>query len=148
MMNRSYYIVDKTKKEIVNGYINENHIHGFGIRPQNNVPYEGIEVSHLTLVDSELINRVLVKKTKRKLNTYLNFLLAVIDDDDTDGEALELVLEDAERYKRLIIEKYSKFLEKNYIKSLLRRLNNVEKELNKKIKNRNIYEEMKIGRKR
>ncbi|MBR3209462.1 MAG: hypothetical protein IKF82_04255 [Bacilli bacterium] len=147
-MNRSYYIIDKTKKEIVNGYINESQIHGFGIKPQNNIPYEGIEVSHLTLIDSELIKRVLIKKTKRKLNTYLNFLIAIIDDDDTDGEALELVIDDAERYKRIILEKYSKFLEKSYIKSLLRRLNYVEKELKKKLKNVNLYDEMKIGRKR
>lgn len=147
-MSKSYYIVDKTKKEITNGYINENQTRGFGIRPQNNVPYEGIEVSHLTLVNAELIKKVLIKKTKRKLNTYLNFLLAIVDDDDTDGEALELVIEDAERYKRIIIEKYSKFLEKSYIKSLLRRLNTVEKELNKKLKNMNMYEEKQIGRKR
>lgn len=147
-MNRSYYIVDRTKKEIVNVYINENQIHGFGIKPQNRIPYEGIEVSHLTLIDSELIKRVLIKKTKRKLNTYLNFLLAIVDDDDTDGEALELVIDDAERYKRIIIEKYSKFLEKSYIKSLLRRLNVVQKELNKKLRSINTYDEIQIGRKR
>ena len=74
--------------------------------------------------------------------------MAIIEDDDTDGGALELVIDDAERYKRIIMEKYSKFLDKNYIKSLLRKLNVVEKKLNEKLNNLTYENEIQIGRRR
>lgn len=147
-MKNRYYIVEKNNSEIVHGYIDYRQIQGFKIKPGNNVPYDGVEVSHLTLVEPELIKKVLIKKTKRKLNTYLNFLMAIIEDDDTDEGALALVIEDAERYKRIIIEKYSKFLDKSYIRSLLRRLNVVEKKLNEKMKSLVSENEAYIGRRR
>ena len=74
--------------------------------------------------------------------------MAIIEDDDTDDGALELVIDDAERYKRIIMEKYSKFLDKNYIKSLLRKLNVVEKKLNEKLNNLSYENEAQIGRRR
>ncbi len=147
-MNKRYYIVDKENTEIVHGYIDYDQIKGFNIKPQNNVPYDGIEVGHLTLVEPELIKRVLERKTKRKLNAYLNFLLTVIDDDDSDGEALELVIDDVSRYKSIIINKYSKFLNKKYINSLLKKVNMVERELKAKLREIYMHDEMQIGRKR
>ena len=88
------------------------------------------------------------RKTKRKLNAYLNFLLTVIDDEDTDGDALELVIEDTIRYKSIIINKYAKFLDKKYINTLIKKVNLVEKELKNQLKEIYLKEEMKIGRKR
>ena len=74
--------------------------------------------------------------------------MAIIEDYDTADGALELVIDDAERYKRIIMEKYSKFLDKNYIKSLLRKLNVVEKKLNEKLNNISYENEARIGRRR
>ena len=147
-MNKRYYIVNRDNNEIVHGYIDYDNIKGFSIKPQNNVAYDGIEVSHLTLVEPELIEKVLKRKTKRKLNTYLNFLLAVIDDDDTDGDALQLVIEDAIRYKNIIINKYAKFLDKKYINTLIKKVNLVEKELRNKLRELYLNDQMQIGRKR
>ncbi len=147
-MSKRYYIVDKKNTEIIHGYIDCDNIKGFGIKPQNKIPYEGIEVGHLTLVEPELIEKVLKRKTKRKLNAYLNFLLTVIDDDDTDGDALELVIEDTDRYKSIIINKYAKFLDKKYINTLIKKVNLVEKELKNKLKELYYQNEIQIGRKR
>ena len=147
-MNKRYYIVDKENNEIVHGYIDYDNIKGFKIKPQNKISYEGVEVGHLTLVEPELIKKVLKRKTKRKLNAYLSFLLTAIDDEDSDGEALELVIEDAIRYKSIIVNKYSKFLDRNYINTLLRKVNMVEKELKAKLLELYKEEELQIGRKR
>ena len=147
-MNKRYYIVDKANTEIIHGYIDYDKIKGFNIKPQNNIPYDGIEVGHLTLVEPELIEKVLKRKTKRKLNAYLNFLLSVIDDEESDGDALEMVIEDAIRYKAIIINKYSKFLDKKYLNILLRKVNIVEKELKAKLIELYREDEIQIGRKR
>ncbi len=133
-MNERYYICDKDNNEIVYGYIDYNKVHGFKIKPQNNIPYEGIEVSRLVLVKPKLIENVLKRKTKHKLNAYLTFLFTVIDDDDEDPDNLKLVIDDVARYKNIIMNKYSKFLDKKYIKQLLNKVGMVELELKAKLK--------------
>ena len=132
-MDERYYICDKDNNEIVYGYIDYNRLHGFKIKPQNNVPYEGLEVSRLVLVEPSLIENVLKRKTKHKLDAYLSFLFSVIDDDDDDPDDLELVIDDVTRYKNIIMNKYSKFLDKKYIKQLLKKVGMVELELKNKL---------------
>lgn len=132
-MNERYYICDKDNTEIVYGHIDYNKLSGFKIKPQNKIPYEGVEVSHLILVEPELIAKVLKRKIKHKLDAYLAFLFSVIEDDDDDPEDLELVIDDVIRYKNIIINKYSKFLDKKYIKGLLRKVGTVERELQIKL---------------
>lgn len=147
-MNKRYYITCKDNKGIVYGYIDYEGIHGFDIKPQNNVPYSGIEVGHLTLVEPELIKKVLKRKIKRKLNAYLNFLMATASDNDSDSGSTVLVIDDLERYKAIIINKYSKFLDKRYLNSLLKKVGFVERELQRKIKELSYTDNMEIGRKR
>lgn len=133
-MNKRYYICDKDNNEIVYGYIDYTSVQGFKIKPQNRIPYDGVEVSHLVLVEPNLINLVLKRKTKRKLDAYLNFLFSVVDDDDDDSESLELVIDDVTRYRNIIMNRYSKFLDKKYINNLLKRTKAVELELKSKLK--------------
>ena len=132
-MDETYYICNKDNNEIVYGYIDYSHLHGFKIKPGNNVPYEGVEVGRLVLVKPSLIENVLKRKIKHKLDVYLTFLFTVIDDEDEDSDALELVIDDVTRYKNIIMNKYSKFLDKKYIKSLLKKEGMVELELKEKL---------------
>ena len=147
-MNKRYYIACKENKEIIYGYIDYQNIHGFDIKPQNNVSYAGIEVGHLTLVEPELIKRVLKRKIKRKLNIYLNFLMNIVDDDDSDPDNLALVMDDLERYKMIIINKYSKFLDKGYLRTLLKKVGFVERELDMRIRQLSQEMEMETSRRR
>ncbi len=124
---------------IVSGYINDN-MSGFKIKPRNNIKYEGIEVSRMVLVEPKLIQNVLKRKIKIKLNAYLNYLISTLEEDDGDAD---LVLDDTLRYKRIIMNKYSKYLDPKYIKELLFRVKFVEEELKNKIYEDNI---MKYGR--
>lgn len=147
-MNKRYYITCKDNNEIIYGYIDYDNIHGFDIKPQNNIPYSGIEVDHLTLVEPELIKKVLKRKIKRKLNTYLNFLMMAASDDDSDPDSTALVIDDLERYKAIIINKYSKFLDKRYLNILLKKVGFVERELQRKISELTYTDNMEIGRRR
>ena len=131
-MNK-YYICDKDNKELVYGYLDYDKITGFKIKPRNNVEYDGIEVSRLILVEPYLIECVLKRKTRIKLNAYLKFLISTLETDDNDDSDLSAVLDDTRRYKRIIMNKYSKFLDPKYIKSLLFRVKFIEEELKSKI---------------
>ena len=140
------YICEKENNDRVSFYLDFTQISGFKIKPKNNVEYEGIEVSHLTITNPQLIENILKRKTKRKLNAYLQFLIESLEDDSAEGDDLALIIEDAAKYKSIILNKYSKFLDAAYIKELLLRVNFVEDELKLRLYEYNNKFNMSFGR--
>ena len=130
-----YYVIIKVNNN-KEGYLGSN-ISGFHIKPQNNVEYEGVEVGHLILLKPELIESVIKRKVSKKIDSYLNYLYSILetDDDDTDPDDLNLVLNDVQRYKTIIMNRYSGYLDAYYIRSLFSKVKLVEEELKRKIKN-------------
>lgn len=140
------YVCEKENKDMVSCDLDFTEINGFKVRPKNKVKYDGIEVSRLTVVSPYLIENVLKRKTKRKLNAYLQFLFNSLEDDDTTSGDLGLILDDTKRYKAIIINKYSKFLDVNYIRELLFRVTFIEEELKLRIRMENKSFNQSIGR--
>jgi len=113
--------------------INYN-IDGYHIKPRNKIEYDGITVSSMVIFKVDLIKVLLKKKIKKKLDGYLNFLISVLDEEDTDPGHLMFALNDLDRYRRLVINNYQKYLEKKYIKILNDKFDLLEQELRSKIK--------------
>ena len=88
-----------------------------------------------SIINPGFIEKVLKKKIKRKLDLYLQFIVSVIDDEDTDPSNLRFVLDDLERYRRTIINKYQQYLDEKYINLLLKKI----EILNNEIKTKLIY---------
>lgn len=122
----------KTKERKVE--LNTNKEIGYTIKPKNQMKYEGIVVNSMTIIDDYLIKTLLKKKIKKKLDMYLQFLITVLEEDDTDGGHLMFALNDLERYRRLVINNYKKYLEEKYIKLLMNKMDLIEQELKSKIK--------------
>ena len=122
----------KTKQRIVN--LNSKEKMGYTIKPRNKMKYEGIVVNSMTVIDNYLIEILLKKKIKKKLDMYLQFLISVLDEEDTDPGHLMFALNDLERYRRLVINNYKQYLDKKYLKILMDKMNLIEQELKSKIK--------------
>lgn len=122
----------KTKERKVE--LNTNKEIGYTIKPKNQMKYEGIVVNSMTIIDDYLIKTLLKKKIKKKLDMYLQFLITVLEEDDTDGGHLMFALNDLERYRRIVINNYKKYLEDKYIKLLMNKMDLIEQELKSKIK--------------
>jgi len=140
------YICEKENRDVVSCDFDFTAVDGFKVRPRNKVKHDGIEVNKLTIVSPYFIENVLKRKTKRKLNAYLEFLFTSLEDDDTTGDDLGLILDDTKRYKTIIINKYSKFLDVNYIRELLLRVTFIEEELKMRIRQENKSFNTAIGR--
>lgn len=110
-------------------------IDGFEFAPKHTSEYMDMEVNKMVVINPSFIEKVLKKKIKRKLDLYLQFIVSVIDDEDTDPSNLRYVLDDLERYRRTIINKYQRYLDEKYINLLLKKI----ELLNNEIKTKLIY---------
>lgn len=130
-MFKSYIIVKKNKNTL---YHLNQEISGFHIKPKSKLTYNGIQIGSLVLVDPDLIEAVLRKKITKKLDAYLEYLMNVVDEENDESDDLFLVINDLKRYRSIILNRYSKFLDAYYIKMMLSKVNFIEEELKRKIK--------------
>lgn len=131
-MNKKYSLKkEKINAERINA--NKKKISGYEVKPRNKVK-EISKVNSVLIVNPSFIDKVLKKKIKRKLDFYLQYIINVLDDDETSGDTdLKLALNDVAHYKSVIEYKYSKYLDQKYINLLLKKLNLLEHELKLKI---------------
>ena len=133
MANINRYVLCKSNnnKELV--YLNYNLSDGFKFKPRNKVEYNGIKVNQMVIINQSFIEKILKRKVKRKLDSYLHFLIMLLDSSDEDPSRLMHALNDIERYRRTIINKYRKYLDKKYIELLLQKINVLERQMKEKL---------------
>lgn len=131
--NKRYYLSKKKMNKIIVN-LNSLNIYGYHIKPKNKIVYSGITVNSMIVINLDLIKILLKKKIKKKLDLYLQFLITVLDEEDTDPGHLMFALNDLERYRRIVLNNYKKYLEDKYIKILIDKFDLLEQELRSKIK--------------
>lgn len=127
------FVLCERKIKSINVKLNSVCVNGYHIKPRNKMDY-GLAVKSMIILNPLLIENLLKKKIKKKLDSYLQFLISVLDSDDTDSGHLMFALNDLERYRRTIINNYRVYLEKKYFKILMNKLDLIEQELRSKIK--------------
>ncbi len=130
MENVKYLLVKDKKEESIETDLKK--ISGFVFNPQNNIKYEGILVDEVKLTKPELIEKVLKKKIKRKLSLYTQLIIELIDSSSEDDGTIDIVLNDLERYKRVINNNYKAYLSKKYLDLLLKKIELLQTELKTK----------------
>ena len=135
-MSQKRYYVCKSGNDSQIVCIDYNKLKGFDFSPKNNVKYDGIIVNKMVIVKPSMIEKILRKKIKRKLDLYLKLIIKFIESDDSDtGDALREALNDLSRYKKIIEYKYRKYLDQKYLQILLKKIALLEYELNSKFVN-------------
>lgn len=130
-MENIKYLLIKDKKE-ENIEVDLKKIPGYVFNPLNNIKYDGVLVDELKLTKPELIEKVLKKKIKRKLNLYTQLIIELIENSDNDDGTIDIVLNDLERYKRVINNNYKAYLNKKYLDLLMKKIEVLETELKTK----------------
>lgn len=120
-------------------YIDYDKLKGFQVQPRNQVEYDGVSVNKMILMKPSFIEKVLKRKVKLKLDTYLQYIIHMMEEGtDEDGAVIEMVMNDLERYKRMVINKYRMYLESEYLELLMKKISLLERELTIK---KMVYEE-------
>jgi len=115
--------------------IDYKKLDGFHFRPVNNISYAGVTVKRMVMINPTFVEKVLKRKIKKKLETYLRFIISIIDSDesDTDITGLRAALNDLTRYKETVRYKYKQYLDEKYAMLLLQKIELLEQELKNKI---------------
>lgn len=150
-MREKYYYINKnnSSKEII--YLDYDKLKGFNFSPKNNIKYDGIVVNKMVIIKPSMIEKVLKRKIKKKLDLYLNLIIRFIESDDSDSsDTIREALNDLTRYKSIIANKYRKYLDEKYLKLLIKKIALLEYELNSKllIYDNYTYEEENINHRR
>ncbi len=120
--------------------INCDKSNGYKFNPKNNYPYDGIKVNEMVIIKPSLIEKVIKRKIKNKLDFYLKIIIECLDGDDDDDT--RIALGDLERYKKIIKEKYSIYLDEKYMSLLNKKIGVIEKELQNNISEKTYEEEI------
>lgn len=133
-INQKFLVIkNKDEKEIK--YFEYDKIKGYNVTPKNNVKFQdAINVNKMILINPSLIEKMIDKKVKRKFNYLINMLSCLYDSDDTSGEGLYLALDEAEKFRMELINKYKKYMKEEKFELIEKKISILEDELKLRIK--------------
>ena len=121
------YVIEKGNDEKKLSYYNVN-IDGLEVNPINEVPNQVLKVGSITLVDEYLTESYIKQRINRKLDKIIKFMLRILNDEDTNEDDGSLVLDEINRLKGIILNKYRKYMKDSEYKTLLTKLILIEEE--------------------
>ena len=124
------YVIDKNKNDKKLTYYNVN-IKGLEVKPINEVPNQQITIGKILLVDEELTDSFIKKRINRKLDRIMKFMIRILNDDDSTEEDTGMVLDEINRLKGSVLNKYRHYMKDAEYKSLLTKLILIEEEFKK-----------------
>ena len=148
------YIIDKNNNNLKLMYYNVNMV-GLNVIPKNDVPGLSIKANKVVIIDKDLTDSYIKQRINKKIDKIIKFMLKILNDDGTTEDDTGLVLDEINRLKGIIINKYKNYMEEAEYKSLLTKMILIEEEFKKSynekmymnIINNNYYEEeIKAGR--
>lgn len=147
------YIIDKDNPNEKLLYYNVNVV-GLSVTPNKSVPGYKITAKKLTLVDPDLREAYIKQKINKKIDRVIKFMIKILNDEDTSDEDAGIVLDEINKLKGIIINKYKEYMIESEYKSLLTKLILIEEEFKKNYNQKtylnymtnSVYEEAIQGR--
>ena len=150
------YVIEHKGEEKKLTYHNVKIV-GLSVTPKNNVKDLTIKADKIILIDTNLCEAYIRRRINRKIDKVIKFMIKILNDEDTtDGDA-GLVLDEVNKLKGIIINKYKEYMLESEYKALLTKLILIEEEFKRNYNNKlyntygnNIYyeEEYSEGRSR
>lgn len=150
------YVIEHKGEEKKLTYHNVKIV-GLSVTPKNNVKDLTIKADKIILIDPNLCETYIRRRINKKIDKVIKFMIKILNDEDTtDGDA-GLVLDEVNKLKGIIINKYKGYMLESEYKTLLTKLILIEEEFKRNYNNKlyntygnNIYyeEEFSEGRSR
>ena len=99
------YVIEKNGKDMKLVYYSVNMV-GLGVEPKNGVPGLTIKAKKVVLVDSKLRDAYIKQRINKKIDKVIKFMIRILNDEDTSDEDAGIVLDEINKLKGIIINKY------------------------------------------
>jgi len=130
------YSVDNKKKN-KNKLIDETELvelDGFMMGSKNKTfKIDGSEVRDIKVVDTKLASALVNKQVSKKYEKLIIYLTELLVDDDDSGETYREALNQIEKFRQEIKNKYRKFLKQKELEMMSKKLIILQKEANKRL---------------
>ncbi len=129
------YVIDKNNEKMKLMYYSVK-MDGLDVEPINNVKDLNIKARKVKLIDNKLRESYIKQRINKKIDKVINFMMRIINDDGTTDEDVGMVLDEMNRLKGIIINKYKEYMNASEYKSLLTKLIMIEDEFKKNYNNK------------
>lgn len=132
MKNQNKFLVVKTKdsKEIT--YFDYENLNGYNLKAKKNVKFsDAINISRMIVINPSFTEKLADRKIKTKFEKFVNLITIVCENEesDTDGEGYRLALNEAEKLRMEILNKYKKYLNDEKLELYLKKISILEDEI-------------------
>ena len=150
MKQEPKYLVVKTKdqKEIV--YMEYDKLTGYDITPKDKKTFaDCIQVNKMILIQPSLIEKLVHKKVDRHFKRLLMLVTMLLETDDDTGTSLRECLNEVEKFRLEIKNKYREYLTKEELNLMAKKLMilNEEAKMRLSVLERTVKQE-KVGKSR
>ena len=129
------YVIDKKQEKMKLMYYDVK-MDGLDVEPINNVKNLNIKAKKVKLIDKKLRESYIKQRINKKIDKIISFMMRIINDDDTSEDDVGIVLDEMNRLKGIIVNKYKEFINASEYKSLLSKLIMIEDEFKKNYNNK------------
>ncbi len=149
-MNEKKFIITKNAKTDQITYMEYEKIKGLNFNPKKNLKFEDmINVNQMIIINPSFIEKIIDRKCKKKLESILKMLSIIFENDDESGEALDIALDELEKFKSIVRNKYAEYMDKKKYDLLIKKIEILESEIKLRrqyVVNKHIVEEQGKGR--
>lgn len=150
MLDKRYHIIKDSEDKSIT-YFEYDKIEGYDIAPKKNAKIEdAINVTKVVIINPSLANKVAKKKVDIKFRKLVELLNVIFESDDDTGDAYHQGLDETERLRQELEDKYKKHLTDDEYDIMNKKLGILEHELKVRIfyleKEKSYEEEHEIGR--
>lgn len=131
------YVIDKNNSKFKLMYYNVSMV-GLDVTPKNGASGVTIKAKKIILIDPSLRESYIRQRINKKIDKVIEFMLRILNDEDTTEGDVGMVLDEIAKLKGIIINKYREHMIESEYKSFLTKLIIVEEEF-KKNYNQKIY---------
>lgn len=128
------YTINNSKKEKITLKEELINIDGFLMASKRKVfKINGAEIREIKVVNKKFANPLVYKKVLQKYNTLISLLTDLLVSDDDSGDSCREALNQIEKFRMEIKNKYRRYLKKNELEKMSKQLMTLKKEATKKI---------------
>ena len=146
--SRLLIVKEKDSKEIK--YFDYDKLDGYNLKMKKDLHFmDAIDVNRVIIINPSFIDKVVTRKINAKFDRLINMIQIICEnDDDESGEGYRIALDEANKLKMELWNKYRKYLAKEKLDLMIKKIEILEDELNLRLNvlMNSLYEQEQLSR--